>query len=99
MDPNIKLILNELMKLRTEMKEGFVSKEVAFTKRLDDVTTEDHIRDARITNLEELVARSTNPSPSGDWRSIGPSPPSRSSSQSSTPSSTAMLGPCHPHRV
>jgi hypothetical protein len=56
MDPNIKLVLDELVKLRTEMKEGFVSQEAAFTKCINEVTTEDHIQDARVTNLEESVA-------------------------------------------
>jgi hypothetical protein len=56
MDPNMKLVLNELMKLRTEMKDRFVSQEAAFTKRLNEVTAEDRIRDARVTNLEESSA-------------------------------------------
>jgi hypothetical protein len=53
MDPNIKLVLDELVKLRTEMKEGFANEEVAFTRHIDDITTKDRIRDARVTNLEE----------------------------------------------
>jgi hypothetical protein len=56
MDPNIKLVLDELVNLRTEMKEGFVSQEAAFTKCINEVTAEDHIQDARVTNLEESVA-------------------------------------------
>jgi hypothetical protein len=56
MDPNIKLVLDELVKLRTEMKEGFKSQEVAFTKRIDEVTANDCIYDTRVANLEESTA-------------------------------------------
>jgi hypothetical protein len=56
MDPNVKLVLNELTRLRTEMKDGFASQEAAFTKRLDEVVTEDRIHNARVTNLEESAA-------------------------------------------
>jgi hypothetical protein len=56
MDPNIKLVLDELVKLRTEMKEGFAGQEAAFSKRIDEVMAEGRIHDARLTNLEESTA-------------------------------------------
>jgi hypothetical protein len=52
MGHNIKLMLDELAKLWTEM-EGFMNQEAAFAKRIDEVTAEDRIRDTRIANLEE----------------------------------------------
>jgi hypothetical protein len=56
MDPNIKLILEEMAKLRTEMKECFASQEASFSKRLDVVAANMQIHDARVTNLEETAA-------------------------------------------
>jgi hypothetical protein len=56
MDPNIKLVLDKLVKLRTEMKEGFTCQKAAFTKCIDEVTADDRISDARVANLEESTA-------------------------------------------
>jgi hypothetical protein len=56
MDPNIKLVLDELTKLRAEMKDEFTSQEAAFSKHLDEVAVEDRICDTCVTNLEESAA-------------------------------------------
>jgi hypothetical protein len=49
MEPNLTLILEEMAKLRAEMKE-------CFSKRLNVVTVNGKIRDAHVTNLEEVAA-------------------------------------------
>jgi hypothetical protein len=59
MDPNVKLLIEEMAKqLRTEIKEGFAVHEASFTKRFDEVAVAEHLRDARLTNLEEAAASS-----------------------------------------
>jgi hypothetical protein len=59
MDPNAKLLIDVIAKqLRSEIKEDFVNHEATFTKRLDEVAAAKHIRDARLTNLEEASASS-----------------------------------------
>jgi hypothetical protein len=59
MDPNVKLLIEEVAKqLHAEIKEGFASHEVTFTKHLDEVAAAEHIRDARRANLEEATASS-----------------------------------------
>jgi hypothetical protein len=55
MDPNLKLVLDEMAKLRTEMKECFTSQEAAFSKRLNVVAADEELQDICITNLEEAV--------------------------------------------
>jgi hypothetical protein len=52
MDLNVKLELEEMAKLRAEM-ECFATQEAVVTKRLDKVVADEHLHDARITNLEE----------------------------------------------
>jgi hypothetical protein len=37
MDPTLKHILEEMMKIRAEIKEGFTVQETSFSKRLDEV--------------------------------------------------------------
>jgi hypothetical protein len=37
MDPNLKLIVEEMVKIRAEIKEGFTVQETSFSKRLDEV--------------------------------------------------------------
>jgi hypothetical protein len=48
-DPNVKADPHEI-------KEGFAAHEVVFTKRIDEVVAVEQIRDAHITNLEEMAA-------------------------------------------
>jgi hypothetical protein len=56
MDPNIKLMFDELSKqIRAEIKDGFTVHEAAFTKRFDEVAAAQQICDVRITNLEEMA--------------------------------------------
>jgi hypothetical protein len=38
MDPSIKLVLDEMAKLHTDIKEGFMVLEAAFSKHLEEVT-------------------------------------------------------------
>jgi hypothetical protein len=56
MNLNIKLVLEEMAKLRTKLKEGFTNEEATFTKRLDEVTVDDLIWDMRAANLEESAS-------------------------------------------
>jgi hypothetical protein len=57
MDPNVKLLIKKITKQHhAEIKEGFTSHEAAFTKLLDEVAATEHIRDARLANLEEAAA-------------------------------------------
>jgi hypothetical protein len=58
MVPNVKLLIEVVKQLHVEIKEGFASHEVTFTKRLDEVAAAEHIRDARCANLEEATASS-----------------------------------------
>jgi hypothetical protein len=59
MDPNVKLLIEEMAKqLRVEIKEGFAVHEASFIKRLDEVVVAEHLRDARLANLEEAAASS-----------------------------------------
>jgi hypothetical protein len=55
MDPNLKLILEEIVKIRVEIKEGFTMQEASFSKWLDEVSA-DKIRDAGVTNLKDATA-------------------------------------------
>jgi hypothetical protein len=52
MDLNVEL--EEMAKLRAEM-ECFATQEAVVTKRLDEVVADEHLHDARITNLEETA--------------------------------------------
>jgi hypothetical protein len=59
MDPNVKLLVEEVVKqLHAEIKEGFVVHKATFAKCLDAVTAVEHIHDARLANLEEAAASS-----------------------------------------
>jgi hypothetical protein len=60
MDPNIKLVLDEMAKLRADIKEGFVMQDTAFSKRIEEVTDVDQHHDARVASLEEAVMTFTN---------------------------------------
>jgi hypothetical protein len=55
MDPIVKLVFEEMAKLCLEIKEGFVLQEATFTKSLNKVDAEEHLCDARMTNLDEAV--------------------------------------------
>jgi hypothetical protein len=66
MDPNIKLVLDNMAKLRADIKERFMVQEAAFSKRLDDVAVTDQHRDAWVTSLEEVAAMFTNTL--AEWR-------------------------------
>jgi hypothetical protein len=55
MDPNIKLVTEEIVKIRVEIKEGFDAQEASFTKRLDEASTAYQLHDTRVTNLEDTV--------------------------------------------
>jgi hypothetical protein len=56
MEPNLKLVLEEMAKLRAEMKECFTNQEVAFSKRIDTVAADGKICDTHSTNYEEAAA-------------------------------------------
>jgi hypothetical protein len=59
MDPNVKLLVEEVVKqLHAEIKEGFVVHKATFAKCLDEVAAAEHICDARLANLEEAAASS-----------------------------------------
>jgi hypothetical protein len=55
MDPNIKLVIEEIAKIRVEIKEGFDAQEASFTKRLDEALTAYQLHDTRVANLEDTV--------------------------------------------
>jgi hypothetical protein len=68
MDPNVKLLIEEMAKqLHAEIKEGFTVHEASFTKRLDEVAVAEHLRNARLANLEEAAASSDKAL--AEWRS------------------------------
>jgi hypothetical protein len=54
MDPNMKLVLEEMAKLRIEM-ECFTVQEASFSKRLDAVAVDEQFWDTRVINLEEAT--------------------------------------------
>jgi hypothetical protein len=59
MDPNVKLLVEEMAKqLCAEIKEGFAVHKAAFAKHLDEVAATEHIRDTRLTHLEEAATSS-----------------------------------------
>jgi hypothetical protein len=70
MDPIIKLVLEEMVKLRVEIKEGFVLLEATFTKSLNKVDAEEHLRDARMTNLDEVAVAFDKTSGCGPLRRL-----------------------------
>jgi hypothetical protein len=49
MEPNMKLVLEEMAKFR------IVNQEAAFSKHLDALAADDQLRDARVTSLEETA--------------------------------------------
>jgi hypothetical protein len=54
MDPNMKLVLEEMAKLCIEM-ECFAVQEASFSKRLDAVAVDEQFWDTRVINLEEAT--------------------------------------------
>jgi hypothetical protein len=56
MDPNVKLMFDELSKqIHAEIKDVFVVHKAAFTKRFEDVAAAKQIHDSHITNLDTTV--------------------------------------------
>jgi hypothetical protein len=81
MDPNIKLVLDEMAKLRVDIKDGFMVQEAAFSKRLEEIAVVDRHRDTQVASLEE--AASTFSNTLAAWRpEVNSSTPSSSSSPS-----------------
>jgi hypothetical protein len=60
MDPNIKLVLDKMAKLRADIKEGFTVQDTTFSKHFEEVMAVDQHYDARVTSLEEVAEMFTN---------------------------------------
>jgi hypothetical protein len=56
MEPNTKLLIDELAKIREEIKEGFTSHEFAIANCFTEFSVAEQLRDARISNIESAAA-------------------------------------------
>jgi hypothetical protein len=55
MEPNTKLLIDELVKIREEIKESFTSHEIAITNHFAKFSVAEQLHDAHIFNFESTV--------------------------------------------